>query len=64
MAPIKAMSKALLDDNESQHKDGVRKPISFMKGMGQLFGTRKDEGFSEKVPMNLVSFVNPLKYDL
>jgi len=64
MAPIKAMPMILLDDQESQHKDGVRKTISFLKGMGQLFGARKDEGFSEKVPMNLGSFVNPLKYDL
>ena len=58
------MPMILLDDQESQHKDGVRKTISFLKGMGQLFGARKDEGFSEKVPMNLGSFVNPLKYDL
>ena len=64
MAPIKAMSVTLLDNQESQYKDGVRKAISFLKGMGQLFGARKDEGFSEKVPMNLGSFVNPLKYDL
>ena len=58
------MSMVLLDDQESQHKDGVRKAIRFLKGMGTLFGTRKDEGFSEKVPLNLGSFVNPLKYDL
>ena len=61
MGPIKTMSTTLLDDQESQHKDGVRKPISFMKGMGQLFGARKGEEVSEKVPLNLGSFVNPMK---
>ena len=54
----------VLDDRESQHMDGVRKTINLLKGVGQLFGTRRDEGFSEKVPMNLGSFFNPLKYDL
>ena len=63
MGPIKAMSTTLLEDQESQHKDGVRKTISFMKGLGQLFGARKREEVCEKVPMNLGSFVNPMKYE-
>jgi len=52
MTPIKAMSKTLLDDEESQHKDGVRKAVSFMKSLGQLFGARRGEEVFEKFPMN------------
>ena len=63
MAPIKAMSTTLLDDEESQHKDGVRKAISFMKDIGQLLGARKGEKGFEKVPMNLGNFIYPLKYE-
>ena len=63
MGPIKAMPTTLLDDQESQHKDGVRKIISFMKGLGQSFGARKGEEIFEKVLMNLGSFVNPMKYE-
>ena len=63
MGPIKELSTTLLDDQESQHKDGVRKTISFMKGLGQLFGARKGEEIFEKVPLNLGSFVNPMKYE-
>ena len=61
MGPIKAMSTTLLEDKGSQHKDGVRKTINFMKGLGQLFGARKGEEIFEKVPLNLGSFVNPMK---
>ena len=63
MGPIKAMSTTLLEDQESQHKDGVRKTISYMKGLGHLFGARKGDEVFEKVPMNLGSFVNPMKYE-
>ena len=61
MAPIKAMSKTLLDDEESQHKDGVRKIVQLMKDMGQLVGLRKGKEVSEKVPLNLGSFDNFIK---
>ena len=61
MGPIKALPTTLLDDQESQHKDGVRKTISFMKGLGQLFGARKGEEVFGKVALNLGSFVNPMK---
>ena len=64
MAPIKAMPMTLLDDEESQHKDGVRKTIGIMKNIGQSFGAGRGEDVFEKVPMNLVSFVNHLKYEL
>ena len=63
MAPIKAMPGTLLDDDESQHKDGVRKAVSFMKGVADIFGARRGEDLFEKVTMNLGSFVNPLKYE-
>ena len=63
MAPIKAMPNTLLDDQESQHKDGLRKTIRIMKGVGQSFGARKGEDAIEKLPMNVVSFVNHMKYE-
>jgi len=63
MTPIKAMPETLLDDEESQHMDGVRKSISFMKGVGDIFGARRGEDVFEKVNMNLGSFVNTLKYE-
>jgi len=65
MVPIKAMPLTLLDDHESQHMDGVRKSISFMKSIGQSFGARKEEDVFEEVPtMNLASFINSLKFEL
>jgi len=63
MTPIKAMPETLLDDEKSQHMDGVRKSISFMKGVGDIFGARRGEDVFEKVNMNLGSFVNTLKYE-
>ena len=65
MTPIKAMSMTLLDNEESQHNDGVRKVITLMKGIGQLFGTRKEEDVSKKFPMNVGIFDNNLhiKYE-
>ena len=63
MGPIKGMPTTLLDNQESQHKDGVRKTIIFMKGLGQLFGARKGEEVCEKVLMNLGSFVSPMKIE-
>ena len=54
----------LLDDEESQHKDGVRKTIGIMKYIGQSFGAGRGEDVIEKVPINLVSFVNHMKYEL
>jgi len=65
MAPIKAMSLTLLDDEESQHKDGLRKSISFLKSIGDLLGGRwrwKD-AVSENIPINVGSFVQFLKQE-
>jgi len=61
MAPVKAMSMTLLDDEESQHKDGARKIVQFMKDAGKLVRLRRGEEISEKVPMNPGSFVNSIK---
>ena len=41
MAPVKAMPLTLLDDHESQHNDGVRKVISFIKDLGKFIGARR-----------------------
>ena len=41
MAPVKAMPMTLLDDHESQHNDGVRKVINFIKDVGKLIGARR-----------------------
>merc|ERR1719153_944730 len=57
-APIKAMSMTLLDNQESQHKDGERKVVSFMKSMVHLFGIRKGNEIPKNFPMNLGSFAN------
>ena len=61
MAPVKATSKTLLDDEESQHKDGVRKIVQVMKDMGQLVGLRRGEEVFKTVSMNLGSFVSAIK---
>jgi len=62
-APIKAMSMTLLDNQESQHKDGERKVVSFMKSMVHLFGIRKGNEIPKNFPMNLGSFANCPKYE-
>merc|ERR1719153_296762 len=61
MAPVKAMSMTLLDDKESQHKDGVRKIVKLMKDMGQLVGLRRGQEISGKPPMKPGSFVHSIK---
>ena len=61
MAPIKAMSRTLLDDEDSQHKDGLRKAVWFVKSIGNIFGSRRKEAVSDKVPVNVGSFAKFLK---
>ena len=66
MAPIKAISLTLLDDEESQHKDGLRKAIKFLKSIGDLLGGRwrwKDAA-SVNIPINVGSFAKFLKFEL
>jgi len=46
MSPIKAMPKTLLDDETSQHEDGVRTAIRFIKMIGNQIGVRKGKGRS------------------
>ena len=40
-APIKMFPRLLLDDEESQHKDGCRQAIKVLKKMGALAGFRE-----------------------
>ena len=41
MAPVKMFPKLLLDDDNSQHKDGVRKAIKVLKAVGNRMGLRR-----------------------
>jgi len=43
LLPAKIMPMLLLDDNESQHKDGVRSFVKGLKAFGNLIGARKKE---------------------
>jgi len=54
MAPVKAMPRTLLDDHKSQHNDGVRKVIKFIKDIGTFLGARNANRFPE---------ISPLKFD-
>ena len=47
MAPVKMFPKLLLDDDNSQHKDGVRKAIKVLKAVGNRMGLRRKEGEQE-----------------
>ena len=40
LAPVKMFSKYLLDNEETQHKDGVRAIVTMLKELGTLFGLR------------------------
>ena len=52
MGPIKAMANILLDDAQSQHRDGVRTVISIMKSIGTYVGARSAEVKSENSLIN------------
>jgi len=58
MTPIKAAPTILLDDHESQHKDGVRKVINFIKSLGNFIGSRKLNDIPGKLPTMNAAFVN------
>lgn len=58
MTPIKMMPRILLDDDESQHKDGVRNVIKLIKGVGRLIGARrKDDIVTKEFPVSLVNSI-------
>ena len=40
-APVKVFSRLLLDDEASQHEDGVRQVVSVVKKVGEMFGLRR-----------------------
>ena len=50
LAPIKIFSKYLLDNEETQHRDGVRAVVKMLKELGTLFGLRRkvDKDFYEE----------------
>ena len=41
LSVVKMMPRMLLDDSESQHKDGVRKVVSVLKDLGTRIGLRR-----------------------
>ena len=40
-APVKQFSRQLLDDEVSQHKDGVREVVKMIKKIGESLGLRR-----------------------
>ena len=64
MAPVKAMPTILLDDEESQHNDGVRQTIRLMKGIGRFVGTRREERKDGNSHINVASFSALMKTEL
>jgi hypothetical protein len=67
MKPVKAWPSILLNNEESQHKDGVRGVIKIIKKVGELLGTRKqkstDHGHLPNVGENIVaSFMEKSEY--
>ena len=59
MKPVKTLPSILLDNEESQHKDGVRGVVTIFKKVGELLGTRKqkrtDNGHVPIVGENIVA---------
>ena len=43
MLPAKLMPRVLLDDKESQHKDGVRSLVKVLKQVGKMIGVARQE---------------------
>ena len=43
-APVKMFPKFLLDDQYSQHKDGVREVVKMIKKAGETLGLRRNVG--------------------
>merc|ERR1712108_9862 len=41
-APVKMFSRQLLDDESSQHKDGVRRVVKAIKTIGEMVGLRRN----------------------
>ena len=41
LAPVKMFPRLLLDDEASQHEDGVREVVKMMKKVGETLGLRR-----------------------
>jgi len=61
LTPIKVMPRMLLEDDVSQHYDGVRKVVGLIKDIGQLFGTRKEKIITKKFPIDFSTYANDLQ---
>merc|ERR550534_1843505 len=64
MGPVKAIPTILLDDEESQHNDGVRQTIRLMKGIGRFVGTRREERKDGNSHINVARFSDLMKTEL
>ena len=42
LAPVKMFPRLLLDDEASQHEDGVREVVKMMKKVGETLGLRRN----------------------
>ena len=43
LAPVKLLPQLLLDNEESQHQDGVREVVKMLKGLGRMLGLRRKD---------------------
>ena len=55
-APVKMFPRLLLDDEASQHEDGVREVVKMMKKAGETLGLRRKV---EKSDGNVANWPNP-----
>ena len=57
-APVKMFPRLLLDDEASQHKDGVREVVKMMKKAGETLGLRRKVEKSDGNNVEKPSFSN------
>jgi len=50
MLPVKALPLVLLDNEDSQHRDGVRPVVKILKQMGQWIGIRRQQKYTQGLP--------------
>ena len=55
LAPVKALPRLLLDDETSQHNDGVRTLVDLMKRAGSVIGFKRKVGKEVEVDTMEVS---------
>ena len=47
MLPVKALPLLLLDNEESQHRDGVRAVVKVLKKLGRWIGIRRQQKYTQ-----------------